>query len=145
MNVIEGINWILNCTPEFERTMAFFRDSMGLSVAEEGIPNTDTQFTRYALMRLPNGGTLEIIEPADEAVTALYAAPVISFKVADLARARRDLADKGVEFVAPIFEAPDHVAWTYFRAPDGHVYQIWSEPDRRDLPMADPCETSAQR
>ncbi len=126
MKVSEGPNWIITCTPEFERTVAFFRDIIGLGLAEAGVPVTDTQFTRYALLRLPDGGTLEIFEPADEAVRALYAAPVVCFHVDDLAQAQRELADNGAEFVAPIFRAQDQVAWTYFRAPDGHVYQIWS-------------------
>jgi catechol 2,3-dioxygenase-like lactoylglutathione lyase family enzyme len=127
MQVTEGVNWTITCTPEFERTVAFFRDIMGLNLAEEGIPVTDTQFSRYALLRLSNGGTLEIVEPASEAVRVLYAAPIICFKVADLAQARHELTGKGVEFVTPIFRAQDHMCWTYLRAPDGHVYQIWSE------------------
>jgi len=127
MKVVEGAHWIITCTPEFERAAAFFHDIMGLSMVEEGIPVTDTQFTRYALMRLPNGGTLEIVEPADEAVRELYAAPVLCLKVDDLDQARQELAGQGVEFVAPTFRAQDHMAWTYFRAPGGHVYQIWSE------------------
>ena len=126
MKVIEGINWIMNCTPAFDPTVAFFRDVMGLSMAEQGVPVTDTQFTRYALLRVPTGEMLEIVEPADEAIGALYAAPIMSFKVDDLAQARRELTDNGAKFVAPIFRAQDHMAWTYFRAPDGHVYQIWS-------------------
>jgi catechol 2,3-dioxygenase-like lactoylglutathione lyase family enzyme len=140
MKVSEGVNWTITCTPEFERTVAFFRDIMGLSLAEEGVPVTDTQFTRYTLLRLPDGGTLEIVEPADEAVGALYAAPVVCFKVDELAQARRELARQGAEFVAPIFRAPDQMAWTYFRAPDGHVYQIWSDP-----PNADQSGTSTQQ
>jgi catechol 2,3-dioxygenase-like lactoylglutathione lyase family enzyme len=127
MQVSESVNWTINCTPEFEQTVAFFRDLMGLRLVEEGIPVTDTQFSRYALLRLPNGGTLEIVEPTDEAVRALYAAPVVCFKVDDLAQAQHELAGNGAEFVAPIFRARDHMSWTYFRAPDGHVYQIWSE------------------
>jgi catechol 2,3-dioxygenase-like lactoylglutathione lyase family enzyme len=127
MKVNEGIHWIINCTPAFERTVAFFRDSMGLHLADEGIPVTDTQFTRYALLRLPDGGTLEIVEPADETVGALYASPVVTFKVDDLAQARRELSGNGTEFLTSIFQAQEHVAWIYFRAPDGHVYQIWSD------------------
>ncbi len=127
MKITEGLDWIITCTIEFERTVAFFHDIMGLSLVEEGVPATDTQFTRYALMRLPHGATLEIVEPADAAVRDLYTAPIICFKVDDLAQARHELAEKGVEFVAPVFRASDHMAWTYFRAPDGRVYQIWSE------------------
>jgi catechol 2,3-dioxygenase-like lactoylglutathione lyase family enzyme len=140
MKVSEGVTWVITCTPEFERTVAFFRDIMGLSLAEEGVPVTDTQFTRYALMRLPHGATLEIVEPADEAVGALYAAPVVCFKVDDLTQARHDLAGNGAEFVAPIFRAQDHMSWTYFRAPDGHVYQIWDE-----APIPDQGDTSTQQ
>jgi catechol 2,3-dioxygenase-like lactoylglutathione lyase family enzyme len=128
MNVIEGSHWIITCTPAFERTVAFFRDSVGLSLAEEGVPVTDTQFTRFALLHLPAGGMLEIVEPADEAIGRLYAAPVVCFKVADLAQARRELTGAGVEFVSPLFTAPDRMRWIYFRAPDGHVYQLWSAP-----------------
>lgn len=127
MQVTEGIDWTIICTSEFERTVAFFRDIRGLSLAEEGIPVTDTQFSRYALLRRPNGGMLEIVEPADETVRALYAAPIVCFKVDDLAQARQELASKGAEFVAPIFRAQDQIGWTYFRALDGHVYQIWSD------------------
>jgi catechol 2,3-dioxygenase-like lactoylglutathione lyase family enzyme len=127
MKANHGIHWIIDCTPEFERTVALFRDSIGLRLAEEGIPVTDTQFTRYALLRLPDGATLEIVEPANETIRALYAAPVICFKVDDLAQARRELSNKGAEFVTPVFQAQEHMAWTYFRAPDGHVYQIWSD------------------
>jgi len=123
MEVTEGVNWVITCTPEFERTVAFFRDVMGLSVAEEGIPVTDLQFTRYALIRLPRGGVLEIVEPG-EAVRELYTAPIVSYAVDDVVEARRELEDKGVEFVAPIFRAREGVGWTYFRAPDGHVYQL---------------------
>lgn len=128
MRVIAGTHWIITCTPEFERTVAFFRDIMGLSVVEEGIPVTDTPFTRYMLMSLPSGATLEIVEPADETVRKLYSAPVICFKVDDLGQAQQELADNRAEFVAPTFRAQNHMAWTYFRAPDEHVYQIWSEP-----------------
>lgn len=126
MKVSEGPNWIITCTPEFERTVAFFRDTVGLSLTETGVPVTDTQFTRYALLRLPDGATLEIVEPADEAVRALYTAPVLCLHVDDLVEAQRELADSGAEFMAPTFRAQDKMSWTYFRAPDGHVYQIWS-------------------
>lgn len=124
MKVTEGVNWVITCTPAFEQAVGFFRDVMGLSVAEEGAAVTDTQFIRYTLMKLPNGGTLEIVEPANEAIRELYTAPIVCFTVDDVAQARRELEGRGVEFVAPIFWAQEDFGWTYFRAPDGHVYQI---------------------
>ena len=123
MKITEGINWVFSATPEFERTVAFFGDVMGLSVAEEGIPVTDTQFTRYTLLTLPQGGTLEILEPAEH-MREVYNAVMVSLTVDDIIQARRELEGKGVEFVSPLFRAPDGVGWTYFRAPDGHVYQL---------------------
>jgi catechol 2,3-dioxygenase-like lactoylglutathione lyase family enzyme len=123
MKIIEGINWVFSGTPEFDRTVAFFRDVMGLSVKEAGVPVTDTQFTRYALFALPQGGTLEILEPKEH-VQELYSALMLSLTVEDVVQARRELEGKGVEFVSPLFKAQDGVGWTYFRAPDGHVYQL---------------------
>ncbi len=123
MKLTEGINWVFSATPEFERTVAFFRDVIGLSLAEQWTPVTDTQFTRYALLALPQGGTLEILEPS-EPVRAVYDAVMLSLTVDDLVQARRELEGKGVEFVAPLLRTQDGVGWTYFRAPDGHVYQL---------------------
>jgi catechol 2,3-dioxygenase-like lactoylglutathione lyase family enzyme len=123
MKVTEGISWIISCTSNFDQTVAFFRNVMGLAVTAEGVPVTDTQFTRYAQIKMPNGVVLEIVEP-DQRVRQLYAAPIVSLTVDDVAQARRELEDLKVEFVAPIFSTKEGWGWTYFRAPDGNVYQI---------------------
>jgi predicted enzyme related to lactoylglutathione lyase len=123
MKVTEGISWIITCTSNFDQTVAFFRDVMGLAVTQEGVPVTDTQFTRYAQIGLPNGPVLEIVEP-DEFVRQLYTAPIVSFTVDDVAQARRELEGRQVEFVAPIFSTGEGLGWTYFRAPHRNVYQL---------------------
>jgi predicted enzyme related to lactoylglutathione lyase len=123
MKVTEGINWVITCTTNFEQTVAFFRDVMGLVVTAEGIPVTDIQFTRYAQITLPTGGVLEIVEPTAE-VQQLYTAPIASFTVDDVRQARRELEDRQIVFVAPIFSTKDGWGWTYFRAPDGNIYQL---------------------
>jgi catechol 2,3-dioxygenase-like lactoylglutathione lyase family enzyme len=123
LKITEGINWVLSATPEFDRTVAFFRDMIGLRVDEEGVPVTDTQFTRYAQLVLPEGGRLEIVEPA-ERVQELYRGVILSLTVDDILQARRELEGKGVEFVAPLVRTDDNTGWTYFRAPDGYVYQL---------------------
>lgn len=120
---ITGVNWFFSGTAEFERTVAFFRDVMGLSARERGVPVTDTQFTRYALFGLPDGATLEVLEPKEQ-MRELYDVVMVSLTVDDVVEARRELEGKGVEFVAPMLRAPDGQGWTYFRAPDGHVYQL---------------------
>jgi predicted enzyme related to lactoylglutathione lyase len=123
MKVTEGINWVISCTSNFEQTVAFFRNVMGLAVTDEGIPVTDTQFTRYAQIKMPNGVVLEVVEP-DQRVRQLYTAPIVSLTVDDVAQARRELEGLQVELVAPIFSTKEGWGWTYFRAPDGNVYQI---------------------
>ena len=123
MKVTEGISWVISCTSNFEQTVAFFRNVMGLAITDEGVPVTDTQFTRYAQIKMSNGVVLEIVEP-DERVRQLYNAPIVSFTVDDVAQARRELEGIQVEFVAPIFSTKEGWGWTYFRAPDGNVYQI---------------------
>jgi catechol 2,3-dioxygenase-like lactoylglutathione lyase family enzyme len=121
--VTDGVRRLLTCTTHFDEAVAFFRDVMGLSVTEAGVPATDTQFTRYALLKMPNDVVLEIVEPA-ALVRDLYNAPIVSITVDDVAKARREMESLGVAFVAPIFETTEGWGWTYFRAPDGSVYQI---------------------
>ena len=116
MKVTEGITWILVPTPRFQESLAFFRDIMGLPVVEEGVPVTDTQFSRYAQIKLPNGAVLEIVEPK-ETVAQLYHAPVVSITVDDVARARHELEERrsslsrrfltrGKDGAGPIFRRP---------------------------------------
>ena len=123
MKVTEGITWILAPTRRFEETLAFFRDVMRLPVAEQGIPVTDTQFTRYAQLKLPNDVVLEIVEPS-EATGQLYHGPVLSITVNDVVEARHELEERQVEFVTPLFDTEKGWGWTYFKAPDGGVYQL---------------------
>lgn len=123
MNITAGVNWVITCTPNFEQTVSFFRDVLGLTVTAEGVPVTDSQFTRYAQITMPTGGVLEVVEPATD-VRQLYTAPIVSFTVDDVAQARQELEERQVVFVAPIFRTDDGWGWTYFRAPDGHIYQL---------------------
>jgi catechol 2,3-dioxygenase-like lactoylglutathione lyase family enzyme len=120
---ITGINWILAPSRSFEQSVAFFRDVMGMAATEEGVPVTDTQFSRYAQIKMPNGMVLEIVEP-NEAVAHLYDAPIISLTVDDVAQARRELESRQIEFLTATFDAKQGWGWTYFRAPDGTLYQL---------------------
>src|SRR3954470_22679761 len=103
MRVTEGIKWIATCTTNFDETVAFFCNVMGLAVTEQGVPVTDTQFARYAQITMPNEVVLEVLEPG-ETVRQLYRAPIVSITVDDVAQARRDLEGRQVEFLTPIFD-----------------------------------------
>ena len=123
MRITDGITRILSPTRNFEQSVAFFRDIMGIAVVEEGVPVTDTQFSRYAQIRMPNGVVLEVVEPK-EGVAHLYDAPVVSITVDDVAQARCELENRQIVFESPIFDTREGWGWTYFRAPDGMVYQL---------------------
>ena len=121
--MIKGIDWILCPTANFDDTVAFFRDVLGLPLSARGVPTVDHQFARYAQFTVPDRTTLEIVEPT-AAARDVFQAPVVSLTVANLAASHADLAARRVEFVAPIFADGDGWGWTYLRAPDGQVYQI---------------------
>jgi len=121
--MIKGIDWILCPTANFDDTVVFFRDFLGLPLSASGVPTVDRQFARYAQFTAPDRTTLEIVEPT-AAARDVFRAPVVSLTVADLAASRAQLAARRVEFVAPIFADGDGWGWTYLRAPDGQVYQI---------------------
>ena len=59
---ITGIDWLLAPTRSFQQSLAFFRDVMGMTVTDKGVPVTDTQFSRYAQVKMPNGVVLEIVD-----------------------------------------------------------------------------------
>ena len=122
-HVTGGIRRVLTCTANFDETVAFFREVLRLTVSGQGVPVTDTQFSRYTSFEMPGGVVLEIVEPA-EAVRDLYRGPVVSITVADVGDARREMEARGVAFTTPVFDTGDGWGWTYFRAPDGNLYQI---------------------
>ncbi len=90
MNSTEGVNWVISWTPNFEQTVTFFRDVLGLPITAEGVPVTATQFARYAPFTLLIGGVLESVEPTAD-VRQRYTAPIVSFTVDDVAQARQQL------------------------------------------------------
>jgi catechol 2,3-dioxygenase-like lactoylglutathione lyase family enzyme len=131
---ITGINWILTPTKSCQESAAFFHDVMDMVVTEEGVPVTDTQFSRYAQIRMPNGVVLEFVEPK-ETVAHLYDAPIVSITVDDVAEARRELESRQIEFLTPIFDTKQGLGWTYFRAPEGTLYQLQGPYRSQRKPM----------
>jgi hypothetical protein len=75
------------------------------------------------LLKLPGDVGFEVVEPL-EGVRHLYAGPVVAITVDEVAGARREMQSQGVEFLTPVYTSPQGWGWTYFRAPDGNVYQI---------------------
>jgi len=128
--LVTGFDWLLSCTTEFEATIAFVRDVLGLTIARQGTARTDTHFSRYACATLPSGDTLEIVEPSQSA-GPLYGKQILCLQVPDLLQARAEMNSRGAVFVSELFDDGTGVGWIYVQAPAGNIYQIYG-PVRGD-------------
>ena len=115
---VTGFSWVGVSTDNFDRSMRFFRDTLGLEVWVEG----DEQ----AILKTASGQQLEIFG-RDVREMELTRSPVVAFEVEDLDAARDELLAAGIELIGETGRWQGF-AWQYFRSPDGHVFEIKSSP-----------------
>ena len=112
---VHGIVWAGSRTDAFEETVTFFRDILGIDLAQLG-PD-------FAFSRMANTSQLEIFGPRDGHHDHFTTGPVPEFLVDDIDSAIRELRGAGVEILGePHVEDGD--GWVHFRAPDGYVYGL---------------------
>ena len=115
---ISAYSWAGIRTADFAATVRFLAEVLGLPLT---LRDDDSAIAMFCL---PSGQLFEIFGPkADELQT--IGCPVLGFEVEDVRAARQELELQGVEFVTEVFEMADGAAWTYFRGPDGHLYELW--------------------
>jgi predicted enzyme related to lactoylglutathione lyase len=112
----KGLVWLGTRTRNFDDTVRFFGDTLGLRKAHEE-PD-------FAVFRLPNGDTVEVFGPGDRGHEHFDTGPVVGFLVDDVTEARSDLEAAGVTFIGPVPEADDGGSWSHFTGPDGNIYEI---------------------
>jgi hypothetical protein len=122
---VKGIKWVGTCTAEWDTTVAFYRDVLGLSLRSEGWLSGAEGGVRCAELALSNGDFVELFDEK-LAERDLFQAPVVGFLVEDVAAAHSEMEGKGVLFLGPVYHGGTW-AWSYFRSPEGHVYQIMAE------------------
>lgn len=110
-----GYTWAGVRTSDLESTVRFFSDVMGLSRCYEG--------KGFVQFEMPSGQLLEIFAPENR-FYRLHACPVLAFQVENVREARQELISQGVVFETDV-EGDDAEAWTYFRGPDGYLYELW--------------------
>ena len=112
-----GLVWVGVRTAEFDRTLEFFRDVLGVPLTEvsEG----------FGWSRMPNTSQLEIFGPEDRDHTHFTTGPVPEFLVDDLGAAADELRAAGVELLGEVGGTAEE-GWLHFRAPDGNVYGLTS-------------------
>jgi catechol 2,3-dioxygenase-like lactoylglutathione lyase family enzyme len=113
-----GYTWAGVRTADLKSTAHFFADVLGLSPIHEG--RGMVQF------ELPSGQLFEVFG-SESRYYQLHACPVLAFQVDDVRAARTELESRGVEFVTAI-DGDESEAWTYFRGPDGYLYELWQTP-----------------
>ena len=117
---VKRLAWLGTRTEEFDETVAFFRDVLGLSLHHEE--------PGFSMFRLP-GADRDFVEvfAADREDVGFYTTgPVVGLLVDDVAAARDELGAAGLELLgeARLPDSPDGYGWFHFRGPDGNVYAV---------------------
>src|SRR5215204_3897391 len=97
---ISGFSWVGIETEDFEATISFLTEKLGLPLTERA------ENAQIAHFRLPSGQLFEVFGPG---VTDVHttSCPVVGFDVEDVQMARQELARRGVEFVTEVEYAED--------------------------------------
>ena len=114
---IKDLEWLGVRTTEFDQTVTFFKEVMGLKMTRKS--------PSFAWFELPNGKEIEVFSPQDEDHTFFKSGPVVGFLVDDIEEARRNMEAAGIEFIGPI-QHSERNGWSHFRGPDGNIYEIIS-------------------
>ena len=115
-SVLNGLTNVVLGVRDMERSIAFYRDALGLTVT---FAAGDFVFLRAGTVTLCLRTVDELPSPMDERAVELV------FGVDDIHRAFEALSDRGVVFrVEPRIVTGDQFA-ADFRDPDGHVLSIF--------------------
>jgi len=110
-----GYTWAGVRSGDLKSAARFFGDVLGLSIVHE-----DKGMVQF---ETPSGQLLEVFGSGSR-YYHLHACPVLAFQVEDVRAGRKELQSRGVEFVTEV-EGDETEAWTYFRGPDGILYELW--------------------
>jgi predicted enzyme related to lactoylglutathione lyase len=119
-----GISWVGLKTSDFAQGRRFFSEVLGLEFTYEK-PD-------FAMARLPDGDKFELFGPEgpDPEPQFRNNAVVAGFWVEDFEGAREELLASGVELLGDAKGEPGGYRWQHFRAPDGKIFEVISDPLR---------------
>jgi len=110
-----GYTWAGVRTADLKSTTRFFAEVLGLSAIHKG--EGLVQFEMFS-------GQLFEVFGSKSRYYPFHACPVLAFQVEDVRAARKELESRGVQFVTDVAGKKSE-AWTYFRGPDGYLYELW--------------------
>ena len=112
----QGIGIVMLGVRELPRSVAFYRDTLGLALS---FASDEFAFLRAGAITLGLREAADLLEPREDGRTELV------FAVEDVDRAYALLRERGVAFrIAPRVVTGDQLA-ADFRDPDGHVLSIF--------------------
>lgn len=124
--MVKGIHWLGVCAADWDATVSFYRDVLGLTVRNEGIQSDPRDAgAPFIELAAANGDFVEVFG-RDLADRGLFKVPMIGFLVDDVGAARAEMEKKGGVFLGPVGRGSQW-EWSYFRTPDGHVHQLLAE------------------
>jgi catechol 2,3-dioxygenase-like lactoylglutathione lyase family enzyme len=122
---VKGIRWLGVGTDKVSAMRSFAIEVLGLHVDGE---DTD----EFVELAMADGAKLELFGSAAQGDSPwlFESNPVVAgFLVDDIEAARDELArTPNVELLGDVRRLPNGYAWQHFRAPDGHVYELTTDP-----------------
>jgi catechol 2,3-dioxygenase-like lactoylglutathione lyase family enzyme len=122
---IKGIIWVGSATNDRETTTKFFSEVLKMPVV--------TNVPGFSRLAAANGDRLELFGPDSVEHDYLDTGPVAGLWIDDADDAREEMIAAGVETVTPLETGPDGHRWFYFKAPDGHFYEMCEHPRPRPV------------
>ena len=115
---ILGFSWAGAVMKDFARAVVFFEKVMEMPLSRQDDEREVAQF------RLPAGHLFELFGP-NNTWSQLMSHITIAFEVEDVWQTRTSMEEIGVEFVSDVEVTSIGEVFTYFRSPDGYLYEIW--------------------
>src|SRR5262249_10879819 len=112
-----GLAWLGMRTAEYDQTVGFLRDVMGLEVIRND-PTTSG-------FRLNPSTSMEVYRLEDEDHAFFTTGPVVAFLVDDADVASREMEAAGIAFIGEMQRSAT-AKWNHFRMPDGTICEILS-------------------
>jgi catechol 2,3-dioxygenase-like lactoylglutathione lyase family enzyme len=116
---VEQVDFVTVPTRDIERAVAWYRDVLGLPVSEHGAAEVET----------PNV-TLSFWNPESQGVEFQANTAGFAVRVPDVAAARRELEERGVEFLGETYDS-SVCLMAFAKDPDGNTVILHRRYTRR--------------
>ncbi|HLO13573.1 MAG TPA: VOC family protein [Anaerolineales bacterium] len=117
---VTGIGWAGVLSDDFEATLRFFSDVLGLSLVYQDETKELVHF------RFPSGQLLEVYGPSNRHRKEKYQffkGPVLGFEVDNVQLARQEMIARGARFITELESWEDDM-WTLFLGPQDRLFEI---------------------